>query len=367
MRAIYVILFSLLFAPLSWAQTNPLGFSIYDEAETKFEASMNDAFTAFQNGEYTKAKEIWLLHSRNGNAQASYNIGTLYSNGYGVGLSETEAFPWYKKAAEAGYVNAQVALAKRYKKGQGTVNDETLARKWYQTAAQSGHFNSYVKLGEMDFASGQEQSALNHYLRAANGGDIEGQRLAGLMYSGMYGLPENRDQLRYWLKKAADNGDSYAAQRLASFQKEWRETMTFEPPKNTTNKPSTPPASEPNATNQTREIISGKTNFPIFANTEMNALGDAAASCYVLLLQNIKDRTEEVKVSRDLGQALDMETWIIFANMAEKVAKNPDRNGGVSGKKLDDAMLKHAVLMKLSPANGPNLEQCNSAEFLSAG
>ena len=40
------------------------------------------------------------------------NLGFCYENGSGVAVDKAEAVKWYKRAAEAGDANAQIALTK---------------------------------------------------------------------------------------------------------------------------------------------------------------------------------------------------------------------------------------------------------------
>ena len=46
-----------------------------------------------------------------GNAQAQYNLGTLYQNGQGIEKNDKKAFEWYRKAASNGHSQAKLVLA----------------------------------------------------------------------------------------------------------------------------------------------------------------------------------------------------------------------------------------------------------------
>ena len=48
-----------------------------------------------------------------GDANAQYNLGVMYDNGYGILESDAEAIKWYRLAAEQGYERAQLHL-RRY-------------------------------------------------------------------------------------------------------------------------------------------------------------------------------------------------------------------------------------------------------------
>ena len=46
----------------------------------------------------------------NGDAEAQFNLGVFYENGYGVTKDYTEAVKWWRKAAEQGDAEAKIKL-----------------------------------------------------------------------------------------------------------------------------------------------------------------------------------------------------------------------------------------------------------------
>ena len=63
----------------------------------------------------------------------------MYSKGDGVEPDAVEAATWFRKAAEAGYYDAQCNLGTMYSIGAGVEQDWGKATKWYRTAAEAGH------------------------------------------------------------------------------------------------------------------------------------------------------------------------------------------------------------------------------------
>ena len=57
-------------------------------------------------GDYTKAVECYQKSAKQGHADAQYNLGVCYYNGYGVPQSYSEAVKWFRKAAEQGQAEA---------------------------------------------------------------------------------------------------------------------------------------------------------------------------------------------------------------------------------------------------------------------
>jgi uncharacterized protein len=61
---------------------------------------------AAQSGDFETALKEWRPLAEQGNADAQYNLGWMYSSGTGVPQDYTQAVEWYRKAAEQGHVKA---------------------------------------------------------------------------------------------------------------------------------------------------------------------------------------------------------------------------------------------------------------------
>ena len=55
-----------------------------------------------------------------GDADAQYDLGSIYASGAGIPEDDAKAVYWYRKAAEQGYVSAQNSLGLMYAKAQGS-------------------------------------------------------------------------------------------------------------------------------------------------------------------------------------------------------------------------------------------------------
>src|SRR5262245_39963958 len=90
-----------------------------------------------------------------GDASAQYLLGRIYHNGAGgVAADLAEAARWYRKAAEAGLVQAQVALGFALVKGEGVAANQQEAARWLLRAAEQGDHLAQLQIAEM-YASGQ--------------------------------------------------------------------------------------------------------------------------------------------------------------------------------------------------------------------
>ena len=54
-----------------------------------------------------------------GDADAQYQLGVFYENGYGVTQDKEQAMQWYKKAAEQGNESAKNAIDRMQSSGMG--------------------------------------------------------------------------------------------------------------------------------------------------------------------------------------------------------------------------------------------------------
>lgn len=150
-------------------------------------------------------------------------MGHLYSDQKITSNDEAgydgDAIYWFRRAAEAGNVDAMVDLA--YKLSQlYKWDDDKLAEaiQWYQRAADQGNGYAMNRLGLMySKGEGVKQSkdkAFEWYLKAAEAGNAAGQYNAGLFYEDGTGTSKNREKAIEWYKKSAEQGYESAQKAL---------------------------------------------------------------------------------------------------------------------------------------------------------
>ena len=74
-----------------------------------------------------------------GDANAQFNLGVMYSNGQGVPENDKTAVMWYTKAAEQGFANAQGNLGFMYATGQGVPENDVNAYVWSSMGKANGN------------------------------------------------------------------------------------------------------------------------------------------------------------------------------------------------------------------------------------
>src|SRR5215510_5509426 len=82
-----------------------------------------------------------------GEVEAQFTLGVLYSKGEGVPQDEAEALKWFRLAATQGHARAQLNLGLLYATGEGVPQDEAEALRWFHLAAAQGEAGAQFNLG----------------------------------------------------------------------------------------------------------------------------------------------------------------------------------------------------------------------------
>lgn len=139
--------------------------------------------------------------------------GELYAK-----RNHAEAMRWYRKAADAGHVQAQVQVGNMYAEGEGVAQDYAQALRWFRMAAEKGNAEAENDVGMfhlMGMGVKQDPAEGARWLRKAAGhGNEVAERNLGMMYLQGMGVAQDRKQGIEWLRKAAAHGDDEAKSAL---------------------------------------------------------------------------------------------------------------------------------------------------------
>lgn len=145
-------------------------------------------------------------------------IGDLYYHGRGVKQDYPQAMTWYTKAADAGSLEADIALGDAYQAGVGVKQDDGNAMRRYQAAADAGEAEAQYKLGllyENSRLRRDYQQAALWYQRASQQGVAGAQLHLGLLYSSGQGVPVDPGKAVMQFQMAANQGQAQAQYQLA--------------------------------------------------------------------------------------------------------------------------------------------------------
>ena len=86
------------------------------------------------NMDFTTAAKWYRKSAEQDYAPAQYQMGILYSFGWGVEQDYKQAFKWLKEAAIQNYPHAQYQVGAAYTIGQGVKEDRRQALYWFDKA-----------------------------------------------------------------------------------------------------------------------------------------------------------------------------------------------------------------------------------------
>jgi TPR repeat protein len=111
---------------------------------------LSDAVEAMRTGDFAEAYCILRPLAEAGDADAEYNIGWMYRNGYGLRINDSLALEWWKKASAQGNADASFSIAMLYSLGEGEVRrNRDKAIDYYLLAAIDGQEDAVIALRSM--------------------------------------------------------------------------------------------------------------------------------------------------------------------------------------------------------------------------
>jgi len=149
-----------------------VGMITTSHAQTNFTIKAN---TPEIEAEYQKELDKWMLQAYEGDRDAQFKVGVLFTNEQFRKPDYEQAVYWYKQAARQGHVLAQYNLGHQYLTGVGAKRNETSAMTWWLKAAEQDHSLAQFNVGRA-------------------------------YYLGI-GLDKDHDQSRYWFERAAQNNE----------------------------------------------------------------------------------------------------------------------------------------------------------------
>lgn len=94
-------------------------------------------------------QEDFRKSAEQGQAEAQYHMGVIYSTGLGAETDYDEALKWYRQAAEQGHARAQYNLGMMYYFGKGVPEDKVAAYQWVILSAERGEQTAIDAMPEL--------------------------------------------------------------------------------------------------------------------------------------------------------------------------------------------------------------------------
>ena len=154
-------------------------------------------------------------------AQGLYLLGYMYQTGSGGTKDIEQAVSYYRKSAEQGFADAQLALSLCYYHGNGVKQDYSQAANWMRKAAEQGNEDAkkYLPqvealLKEQQSSEDSEESDFQKYISAAKQGDAKAQYMIAFCFYKGDGVNQDLTQAVSWWRKAANQGIAEAQYML---------------------------------------------------------------------------------------------------------------------------------------------------------
>lgn len=172
----------------------------------------------------------WFRKAANaGYPNAQNFLGYCYEDGLGVEKNLVTAFVLYSKAADQGYAQAYNSLGCIYGDKFGSFYNEKVAFKFFQKAAELGNpFGQYNLAVAYFYGLGVErnyQEAINLFMELASNGHVTAQCFLGDCYV----VCKDYAEAEKWYKKAADTGFKNAIMALEELQEAMKNNTEFVP------------------------------------------------------------------------------------------------------------------------------------------
>ena len=145
---------------------------------------------------------------------AQLALGVMYLAGKGVPQDYAAAFRWLSLAAQKHLGPASYFLGIIYERGYGVTQDMDEAVRWYRLAAEQGDTDAQNSLGEMYFdgrgVKRDYAQAIRLFRDAAEQGNDEAKIKLGMMYDNGFGVNKNAAEAINLYREAASQGNAVA-------------------------------------------------------------------------------------------------------------------------------------------------------------
>src|SRR5689334_11769770 len=109
----------------------------------------NEGYSYYNKKQYHETLRLWRKAADAGSVDAINGLGLLYLYGQGININYEKAMAYFQIAVKDGSNAAMNNVGYMYDKGLGVKEDNTIAIKWYQQAIDAGNADAFYSLGWM--------------------------------------------------------------------------------------------------------------------------------------------------------------------------------------------------------------------------
>ena len=142
-------------------------------------------------------------------------IGLNYISGnLGFEQDDKKAAYWFQLSADQGDEFAQYAIGIMYRDGNGVPQDKRKGMFYLKQAAEQGYATAQCEIGIIYLNLNRYDEAFPWLSLAAEQGYATAQTLLGYCYSLGNGTKRDKKKAKYWMQKAAEQGNETAIKWL---------------------------------------------------------------------------------------------------------------------------------------------------------
>lgn len=158
--------------------------------------------------DFEKTRFWWARAAEAGDVEAMLALGRLYDGNFGFPdkRDAKASLDQFIRAATLGNQAAMVAAGSRLLNGDEKIRDEKRGREWVEKAIKEGQFDAYLALGDFEEAvKKDDKKALEQYKKGAEGGQTGCMlKMAQFITEGRAGQEKNEEEALKWYKKAGE-------------------------------------------------------------------------------------------------------------------------------------------------------------------
>jgi TPR repeat protein len=190
---------------------------------------LKPALDAYARGQFDSARTAFERLSKQGVAAADYNLAVMHLRGERRDASVQEAVRLMTRAAQGGFVTAMVGLGELYERGHGELPaDLPLSVQWYRRGAEAGSVEAQLAVATAHYlgrgAALDRSQAARWYRLAAQAGDGGAMYLYASMCESGDGIERDLAEARYWYAAAARSGEVGAAEKARALEPQLHKT-----------------------------------------------------------------------------------------------------------------------------------------------
>jgi uncharacterized protein len=187
------------------------------------DARLQQALAAYERGDFAAARADFERLSREGVPAADYNLAVMHLRGERRDANVHEAVRLMSRAANAGFVTAMVGLGELYERGDAQLpRDLAQSVQWYRRGAEAGSLEAQLAVATAHYlgrgAALDRALAARWFRRAAQAGDGGAMYLYASMLESGDGIERDLAEARYWYAAAGRNGEVGAAEKAKALE-----------------------------------------------------------------------------------------------------------------------------------------------------